>query len=334
MSVSQFVGIDVSSLTLDVAIWNSNDRQYQQKQFENNEKDVQVLLKWFKENNLTPDNSIILCENTGVYDDLALHLLTVSNWPCVVEKTTVLQKVKPEHHAKTDKLDARLLAEYAWRFFDRLQLYVPKKTEWNELHQLHQQRLFLVQKKTASENKLTTLSRNPFASKFVINQLNQEIELLKKQISEIQKEIKKHINKNPELKQRITLLQSIPGIGIETAVMLSWLFSGQTTIDYRKAASWFGLAPHPRQSGTSLRGKPKTGHGRKEMKTLLTLGARSASTHNPVFRNYKEQKLKEGKHNRVVENNVANKLLKVACAVWNSNTPFDKNFVSKFAQNT
>ncbi len=334
MSISFYVGIDVSSLTLDVAIFDSSTESYQTSRFVNSEDGIKQMLKWLVSNKLTADNSIILCENTGVYDDLVLQLLSIANWPCTVEKTTVLQKVKPEHHLKNDSLDARLLAEYAWRFFDKLHLYVPKKAEWTELHQLYQHRLFLVQNKTASDNKLTTLSRNPFASKFVNKQLNQEIELFKKQIAEVDKEIKQHINRNPEIKNKIDLLLSIPGIGMQTAVMFSWLFSEKTNLDYRKAASWFGVAPHGRQSGTTLKVKPKTGHGRKDMKTLLTMGARSASTHNSKFQYYKEQKLKQGKPKRVIENNIANKLIKIACAVWNSNAPFDEKYISKFILNT
>jgi len=62
-------------------------------------------------------------EHTGRYDDALLEHLTLGGWICALEKTTVLQKVKPEHHRKDDAFDAGLLAEYAYRYSDKLLLY-------------------------------------------------------------------------------------------------------------------------------------------------------------------------------------------------------------------
>ena len=70
-----------------------------------------------------------------------------------------------------------------------------------------------------------------------------------------------------------------------------------------------------------------------EVRKLMTLCARSAGTHHAKYRRYKERKLAEGTASPLVTNNLINKLIRVVCAVWNQDTVFDPNPVSRFAQN-
>ena len=63
---------------------------------------------------------------------------------------------------------------------------------------------------------------------------------------------------------------------------------------------------------------------------VLTLCARSAGVHKQGYRTYKQRKLAEGKQPRLITNNIINKLIHVACAVWNQDGQYDPNHVSRF----
>src|SRR5699024_4734895 len=124
---------------------------------------------------------------------------------------------------------------------------------------------------------------------------------------------------------------SIPGIGEVTAWLWLILFYGQTNLDPKKIASRFGMAPHSHRSGSSVRGKTRSsGHGASEMRANMAMAAQSASTHTKRFKTYKQRKMAEGKPWPLVRNNLANKLITITCAIWNSGRPYDPNHVSRF----
>ena len=82
-------------------------------------------------------------------------------------------------------------------------------------------------------------------------------------------------------------------------------------------------------SGTSVYRKPRSRqYGPSRMRKLLYLAAMSVSTHNVQFRAYYLRKVAEGKPKRLVLNNIANKLVKIICAVVKTETPYIPNYKS------
>ncbi len=109
---THFVGIDVSKHTLDVMLWHLDQGTLGKTacQTSNDAPGHQQLVQGLTEQGARLETTVLCLEHTGRYDDALLEHLTLRGWICALEKTTVLQKVKPEHHRKDDSFDADLLA--------------------------------------------------------------------------------------------------------------------------------------------------------------------------------------------------------------------------------
>lgn len=136
---------------------------------------------------------------------------------------------------------------------------------------------------------------------------------------------------HPGLQQYNELLESIPGMGQVTRWLWLILFYGQEQLNHKQIASRFGFAPHRFSSGSSVRGKIRSsGHGNSQIRSCMTMVARSVSHHHERFARYKQRKLEEGKPWPVVRNNLINKMIKITCAIWNSGQPYQQDYESRF----
>ena len=92
---------------------------------------------------------------------------------------------------------------------------------------------------------------------------------------------------------------------------------------------YIGICPHEFSSGTSVYRKPKsTGYGSARLRKLLYLASMSVRTHNRNFHNYFERKVAEGKNKHLILNNIANKLLRIVCAIIKNGTDYSDNYMS------
>jgi transposase len=102
------------------------------------------------------------------------------------------------------------------------------------------------------------------APEAVRGDIQQHLDWLDQQIESLSKAINEHINSNLELKDKRDLLNSIPGLGERTiAVLLAFYADPSQFANSRQAAALAGLDPRQRQSGTSVKAKPrlsKVGH--------------------------------------------------------------------------
>ncbi|MCW9709275.1 IS110 family transposase, partial [Fodinibius salsisoli] len=287
--------------------------------------------QWLSAQGCHPGDTIICTEDTGLYGKRLLMALTQAEWSVAVEKTTILDKVGPEHHRKTDGFDARLLAEYADRFSDQLRLTEPPEQSLERMSQLYSERRRLVRQRTATKTKQTQAAQQPCCPELLRETWSRQLQLLGEQITALEARIRQIVEAHAGLSSYFRLLASIPGMG-EVTVWL-WLiqFYGQTDLNPKKIASRFGVAPHCHRSGSSVRGRTRSsGHGASEMRANMTLAARSASTHYDRFKQYKQRKLDEGKPWPVVRNNLVNKLITISCAIWNSGEFYDPDHTSRF----
>ena len=120
------------------------------------------------------------------------------------------------------------------------------------------------------------------------------------------------------------LLQSIPGVGPQTAVTcLSEIVTIDRFSDAQKLTAWLGLDPRVHQSGTSINGKGYiTKRGNKLLRTRLFNAASVAVNHENMFQKFFRQKRSEGKPYRVALCAVMRKMVHVIHAVWSRGTPF------------
>ncbi len=152
--------------------------------------------------------------------------------------------------------------------------------------------------------------------------------LLKKQLSAIDILIGNIIKDNPDYKQQDELLQSIPGIGKQTSVVLIAYTQAFTLFKtHRQFACYAGVAPFEYTSGSSVRGKTKVSSlANKKIKTSLNMAALTAKKFDPQLKQYFEKKVAEGKNKMLVMNAIRCKLISRAFAVINRNSKFVNTF--------
>lgn len=337
---THLVGIDVSKHTLDVMLWCAEPEPPSKKAFHitNDAAGHRRLIHWLKQHKAPPETTVLCMEHTGRYNEVLLEHLTLVGWICSVEKTTVLKKVQPEHHRKDDPYDADLLAEYAYRYSDKLHLYQAPDPTIEQIRLLYRERRRLVTQRAAVKQLRSEQGYNrprpPSQAEAVVAKLRKaQLAFYDEQIQALEQQMKALAESDQRLQDGYEQLKGIDGIGEKTAFMWLCLFYGQVHLDARRIASRFGFAPHGSTSGTSRnRRAHSTGHGNSEVRKMLTLCARSAGAHHEKYRQYKTRKLAEGKASQLVTNNIINKLIRVVCAVWNDDTVFDPSHVSRFVQ--
>ena len=337
---THFVGIDVAKHTLDVMLWHRPEGTLVKAacQTSNDAPGHQRLVQWLTEQGAPIETTVLCLEATGRYDDVLLEHLTLRGWICALEKTTVLQKVKPEHHRKDDRFDADLLAEYAYRYSDKVSLYQAANATIEQIRLLYGERRRLVRQRAAVKQLQTEQGYNRAggpnqAEAFAQKLWHEQRALYDAQIEALEQQMQALVDSDEGIRHRYEQVKSVEGIGPQTALKWLCLFYGQTHLDARRIASRFGFAPHGEDSGTSRhRSGRSTGHGSSEVRKLMTMCARSAGAHHAKYRRYKKRKLAEGKASQLVTNNIINKLIRVVCAVWNADAVFDPAHVSRFAQ--
>jgi transposase len=136
------------------------------------------------------------------------------------------------------------------------------------------------------------------------------------------------VQQSEKSKHQYELLQTVPGIGKQTAIALLVVTNGFTRLtESRKLSCYAGLAPFPYQSGSSVKGRTKISKmGDMKLKVLLNLSAWNAIRSITAFKDYFNRKVAEGKHKMSVINAVRNKLLALTLAVIKRNSPFEKNY--------
>ena len=101
----------------------------------------------------------------------------------------------------------------------------------------------------------------------------------------------------------------------------------------KAVAAYLGISPFQHTSGTSVKRRPTSRHfGPATARKLLHLAARSRRTHHPDSRRYFERKVAAGKPTAVVLNNLANRLVRVICAVLRSRQPYLPDYLSTSPQ--
>jgi len=311
MSFTNFVGIDVSKLTIDVHLQGSNAF----KTFANNIKGSTALLLWTKK--LLPgvnQDSIILCfEHTGMYSiGLAIHLQK-ANVSFAMISPLEIKKSLGMHRGKSDFIDAKRIANYAWLHRDDIKPSVLPAKVILKLQTLLTLRDRLVRSRggleaTCKEQRLL-LGIADNVEMFEVYQ--SMIGHLTTQIKNLDAQISSVIDSDVALKNTYDLLTSMKGIGpVIAANMITSTHNFSRFTNWRKFACYIGTAPFEHTSGTSGRGKTQVSHlANKQLKKFLHLAAISAIIHNKELRAYYLRRVSEGKSKMSTINVLRNKIL-------------------------
>jgi transposase len=314
MRSSLFIGIDISKATLDVSIFAPavmTAVHYQQ--FANGVKGFAQLVKWVKQqtNNLPQEHWRVCMENTGQYSlELNCFLHERGIWQCV-ENALQIKRSMGVMRGKNDKTDSKTIVLYAYRFSDKLKQYILPGKILQRLRALFAQRERLVD--MHRQLQLGVQSLKGYAKELVSDIAGQNEVLLKNiavQIKVVDKELKECL-KDEAVQKKAKLIQSVPGVGLQTAVYLLIVSRGMQSFDSpRQFACYSGCAPFEHSSGVSVRGKTKVHFiANRKMKSLLHMAAMNAITFNEELKTYYKRKIEEGKNPMSVLNAVRFKLI-------------------------
>lgn len=310
MNSDLFVGIDISKRKLDVAF--GDDPQSPVETLDYTPQQVERLLQRFQDQQPT----LIVLEATGGLERPLLEALQAAKLPAVrVPPRRVRAFAYAEGRlAKTDRLDARLLAHFGRK------MAPPVTPALDEIRQrirdLLARREQLLQMRTAERNRLGT------ASQATREHIQRHLEWLDEEIRQVEQEIQSLIDQSEELRQQQELLMSVPGIGPITAFMLAAFLSYIEGRSAKQVVAFVGLAPHPHQSGPKDRRRRIWG-GRQDIRNVLYMATLAAIRCNPVIRAFFLRLQQAGKPFKVALVAAMRKLLTILVAILKSRRPWD-----------
>lgn len=322
-----FIGIDIGSEKFVVT--SLKPKESCTESFANSDEGFESFGLWLKKCKVKALNSIIVMESTGVYCEHLCHYLYSNGFDVCVENALKVKRAFDLSPKKSDIVDSKRIAEYAMRFNDQLKLWQPPEQILEHVKSLLSLREQFVNQSTANKNALKALNKKVFQSSFAKVSLESAIRELNEKVKDIEKEIKNLLLSEKEIATKYLLLISIPGVALLLAAGLLVLTNNFTkTVNSKEITSYLGICPHENSSGIIIKRTRSSGYGHPRIRKLIYLAACSIRTHNQSFRNYFHRKVLEGKNERMIINNIANKLIKVICGVIKSGKPFINGYQS------
>lgn len=326
-----FAGIDVSKQKIDVCvIVNPEKPEITHSCFEQSKRGFNSFKKWLIQTTNHQTDMLLICvENTGLYDDALLYYLSDNNLSVSLENAANIKRSVRDNRTKTDKVDARNIALYAMKHYDELRLWEKPRKQVVLLQLMLSERSRLVNAlkmlKQASQEQKTFSWSSIVQSK----PYQSGIKGLQKDIEQIEKDIWELIKADKKLLQMFTLITSIPSIGKITAYhFICYTNEFKEVKSGKQLASYCGVVPFEKSSGTSVRKKPRLSHqGNKVLKTLLHLCAVTSIKMKNEFAAYYRKKIAEGKNGLIAINGIRNKLALTVAAVIRNNKPYDENYI-------
>lgn len=325
-----FIGLDISAETIDAAVYLENHPVITFKErFSNDPEGFNKLENVLKARGIDQNNSAICLEITGSYSEHVCYYLHSRNFSVWAETPYKVSRTF-RNQTKNDTVSAIQIAEYCYRYIDVFKPFEPNESIVEQVKTLLATREQLVTQSTAHKNSLNAFKRKYYQTPLANTLLADTIKHLDKSVKQIEKELDKLIKKNSRFGQTASALDKIPGIGTLFIANFFVVTNGfAIEANYRKMASYLGICPHEHRSGTSVYKRPKSsGHGHSRLRKLLYLASMSVRQHNPKFHNYFIRKLAEGKNKHLIINNIANKLLRIVCAISKNNMDYSGSFVS------
>jgi transposase len=339
-----FVGVDIAAVTATVAWQAGQHKPSKSLTIEQTPEGFASFHHRLMKMGVTPEQILVVMEATGIYWlSLATFFARLGYAVSVVNPTQAHHFAKALlKRAKTDAIDAQTLTQLAARL--QPALWTPPPAIYEELEQRLAQRDTLLLMRGQVRNQLHALQHNPI----VVGQVRQRMQALDQtftaQIGEIEAELETLASadaqdpcegREPSVERMwlLTLakLQTIPGIGLLTAL---WIVV--TTLNFtlcssaEQAAAYAGLAPMPRESGTSVHKRPCIGHtGNGRLRTALYLATLSAARYNPIIKPFYDRLRAAGKPAKVARCAAARKLLHLAFAVGTNLEDFDPSYQPK-----
>ena len=306
MSSLVFVGIDVSQARLDIA-----PRPGVPFSVPHHDGGIATVVERLRQ--LAP--TLIVLEATGALETALTSALVEAALPVVVANPRQVRDFAKAagHLAKTDRLDAEILARFA-----EVMRPTPRPlpdAEARALAAVWARRRQLVEMLGAEKNRLLT------ASATIRKSLRTHIAWLERELAHTNTDLAEAIRRSPVWREKEELLRSVPGVGpVLTSTLLAHL-PELGSLTHKQIAELVGVAPFNRDSGT-LRGKRTVWGGRAHVRSVLYMNAIVAARFNPVIRTFYQRLCRAGKAKKVALMACMRKLLVILNAMLKHRTPW------------
>jgi transposase len=258
---------------------------------------------------------LVVLEATGGWEVLLAGMLATAGVPVAIVNPRQVRDFARAlgKLAKTDALDARVLALFAERVQPAPRTLPDEAAQ--ALGALVTRRRQLLQMLTAEKNRLG------IAPKALHKSLQRHIDWLKQELAEVDRELADAVRRSPLWRAQENLLKSVPGVGRVLSVTLLADLPELGRLSHKEIAALVGVAPLNRDSGT-LRGRRTIWGGRAPVRAVLYMAALVATRHNPVIRALYQRLLAAGKTKKVALVACMRKLLTILNAILKHQTPW------------
>lgn len=333
--LKQVAGIDVAQDELAVSVGRlKEDLKYEvygYKTFTNTPKGFKELVEWVKKVSVTEMPLRYVMEATGVYhESLAYYLVDDKQLVSIVmpAKMSNFQKTL-EIKTITDKTASEVIARFGLE--KSLDTWQKPKKIYRDIRQLTRERDQLIVQRTVLKNQLHAEQAEAYPNKKTLQRTEAHIKFVDRQVKEIMQEISDFIKQDEEVRKLAMLIGSVPGIGLLTAAIILSETNGFDLIRNKKQlTSYTGLDVKEKESGTSVKGKPKISKkGNRFIRKAMHFPALTAIRHDERFKAIYARLVQ--KHGIKMKAAVAiqRKLLELAYTVYKTNNPYDRNYLQQ-----
>ena len=279
------VGVDVGKFTLDIYI---HERGLYW-QVENTPEGIRSALNRIGRYKVFR----LVVEATGRYELELVSAAYDRGIPVVIAKPSAVRQYAraTEQLAKTDKIDARIIAEYGAVVQPRIRQQESKNIRF--LRDLLVRRRQLMEMRTKELNRQGIMGAGRLAASY-----RRHLKQLDQEVAWVDRQIEKSIDAESLWAERKALLSSVPGVGNVLIHTLLGDLPELGTLNNKQVAALSGLAPINRDSGRS-KGKRRIQGGRGTVRVILYMATVSAIQCNPVIKSQYDQLVAKGKHKKV-----------------------------------
>jgi transposase len=324
MSYQLFVGVDIAAKTATVQ-WRSQDGHWGAREVIAQTPAAYATLVAYLDMLAAPQHTLVVMEATGTYwQPLAWALYQAGLVVSVVNPAQPCHFARMRlQRAKTDAIDAHLLADFAACV--QPAPWTPPPPVCEKLHQRLALREDFLKTAAQDRNRLHALRYAAHPDPTLLARLETHLAFLQAQVDDLTREIAALLEADPAWAVHARHLRSVPGLGpIATAWILVATQAFARCDSPEQAASFAGLAPHARDSGTSLHGHRSVGGaGHAALRRALYMAAASACRFNPAIQPFYQRLLARGKPKKLAQLAAARKLLHLAWAVVVKHSDFD-----------
>jgi transposase len=331
-----FIGIDISKDYLDLALLREDSYgRFDDKKAANSFQGFDQIEDWLVKKKIEFSECVFCMEHTGTHGLLLFAWLGQMGFDYVVEPALKIKRCLGITRGKSDKLDARRIADYAYTYKAKLEPFCLPSTVLLQIKQLLTYRDQLTKMNTSFKNSLKSHDQYKRVSglQSISEEIKSQIRDLEIRIKNVEEQIIELIRSDETIKKNYELATSVKGIGFVIATFMLVTTNNFTGFeDGRKYACYSGIAPFEHTSGSSIKGQTKVSNlANKRVKTILSNGANSACQWDPELKAYYNRKIAEGKEHKLIINTISYKLVTRVFAVVKRQTPYVKIYAQNFA---